>query len=296
MAGEHDDIIYPSAVPFVLVHLSCIGRSGPVSPGRPSNLRGAVLAADLCDRSRVPPIFLAPRLLDQQDVSICPRLSCPDNRPEERPVVGGQAPAPSLAFRYRAGRAFAPTQRLPVQPCGWIFAGRHDTTDLVKVADFARYPELMWLHKYELLPPLLSVFSAFRRPGGPAWWSGFSGARCCSITRPSASIRSRMCAARKRYVTGDDSRNNWLLALFTMGEGWHNNHHAYQSSVRQGFRWWKSTPTYYILKALSCRHCLGPEDAVRCRCCATSSGSGVAGHQSRGRAAWPAVSAQKPRS
>jgi stearoyl-CoA desaturase (Delta-9 desaturase) len=52
-------------------------------------------------------------------------------------------------------------------------------------------------------------------------------------------------------VTGDDSRNNWLLALFTMGEGWHNNHHAYQSSVRQGFRWWEVDPTYYILKAMS---------------------------------------------
>jgi stearoyl-CoA desaturase (delta-9 desaturase) len=52
-------------------------------------------------------------------------------------------------------------------------------------------------------------------------------------------------------VTGDDSRNNWFLAIFTMGEGWHNNHHAYQSSVRQGFKWWEYDPTYYLLKALS---------------------------------------------
>jgi stearoyl-CoA desaturase (Delta-9 desaturase) len=58
-------------------------------------------------------------------------------------------------------------------------------------------------------------------------------------------------AGRRRYVTGDDSRNNWLLAILTMGEGWHNNHHAYQSSVRQGFRWWEYDPTFYILKALS---------------------------------------------
>ena len=54
-----------------------------------------------------------------------------------------------------------------------------------------------------------------------------------------------------RYVTGDDSRNNWLLAVFTMGEGWHNNHHAYQSSARQGFRWWEIDVTYYVLVALS---------------------------------------------
>jgi stearoyl-CoA desaturase (Delta-9 desaturase) len=55
---------------------------------------------------------------------------------------------------------------------------------------------------------------------------------------------------RKQYVTGDESRNNWLLALFTMGEGWHNNHHAYQSSARQGFRWWQLDMTYYILRVL----------------------------------------------
>ena len=54
-----------------------------------------------------------------------------------------------------------------------------------------------------------------------------------------------------RYVTGDDSRNNWLLAVFTMGEGWHNNHHAYQSSVRQGFRLWEIDATFCILKCLS---------------------------------------------
>jgi stearoyl-CoA desaturase (Delta-9 desaturase) len=57
---------------------------------------------------------------------------------------------------------------------------------------------------------------------------------------------------RRRYVTGDEPRNNWLLAVFTMGEGWHNNHHAYQSSVRQGFRWWEIDLTFYILKVLSC--------------------------------------------
>jgi stearoyl-CoA desaturase (delta-9 desaturase) len=56
---------------------------------------------------------------------------------------------------------------------------------------------------------------------------------------------------RKRYVTGDDSRNNWILALFTLGEGWHNNHHAYQSSARQGFHWWEIDVTFYVLKALS---------------------------------------------
>jgi stearoyl-CoA desaturase (delta-9 desaturase) len=55
----------------------------------------------------------------------------------------------------------------------------------------------------------------------------------------------------QRYVTGDDSRNNWLLAFATMGEGWHNNHHAYQRSTRQGFRWWEIDVTFYTLTVLS---------------------------------------------
>jgi stearoyl-CoA desaturase (delta-9 desaturase) len=55
----------------------------------------------------------------------------------------------------------------------------------------------------------------------------------------------------KRYVTGDDSRNNLFLAVITMGEGWHNNHHAYQGSVRQGFKWWEIDPTFYLLRAMS---------------------------------------------
>src|SRR5690606_28939200 len=55
----------------------------------------------------------------------------------------------------------------------------------------------------------------------------------------------------QRYLTGDDSRNNFWLALITLGEGWHNNHHHYQSSTRQGFRWWEIDLSYYALKVMS---------------------------------------------
>ncbi len=54
----------------------------------------------------------------------------------------------------------------------------------------------------------------------------------------------------QRYDTGDDSRNNWLLALLTLGEGWHNNHHHYMASTRQGFFWWEIDVTYYVLRGL----------------------------------------------
>jgi stearoyl-CoA desaturase (delta-9 desaturase) len=55
----------------------------------------------------------------------------------------------------------------------------------------------------------------------------------------------------QRYVTTDNSRNNLLLALITMGEGWHNNHHYYQRATNQGFFWWEVDATFYVLKALS---------------------------------------------
>ena len=55
----------------------------------------------------------------------------------------------------------------------------------------------------------------------------------------------------RRFATPDESRNNFLLALVTLGEGWHNNHHHFMSSVRQGIRWWEIDITYYVLVMLS---------------------------------------------
>ena len=135
---------------------------------------------------------------------------------------------------------------------GWIFARRHDTFDMVKVADFAKYPELMWLHRHERWPAYALAVAVLpdrrlERAGRRLLLEHralvFHGTFCINSL---AHVRGR-----KRYVTGDDSRNNWLLAIFTMGEGWHNNHHACQSSVRQGFRWWEYDPTFYLLKLLS---------------------------------------------
>ncbi|MGA7808026.1 acyl-CoA desaturase [Bradyrhizobium sp.] len=134
---------------------------------------------------------------------------------------------------------------------GWIFARQHDGTDLLKVADLASYPELIWLHKLELAPAILTAVVCALIAG----WSGLVvGFLWSTVVLYHATFCINSLAhvhGRKRYVTGDDSRNNWLLALFTMGEGWHNNHHAYQSSVRQGFRWWELDPTFYILTILS---------------------------------------------
>jgi stearoyl-CoA desaturase (delta-9 desaturase) len=134
---------------------------------------------------------------------------------------------------------------------GWIFDRKHDQADLSKVADLTRWPELMWLKKLELLPAVVLAVLCFLVAG----WSGLVvGFLWSTVLVYHATFCINSLAhvhGTKRYVTGDDSRNNWLLAILTLGEGWHNNHHAYQSSVRQGFRWWEIDPAYYVLKAMS---------------------------------------------
>ena len=134
---------------------------------------------------------------------------------------------------------------------GWIFARQHDVADLTKVADLVRYPELFWLHKFETAPALLLGGLCFLLAGWPGlvvgfFWSTVLVYHATFCINSLAHVRGS-----KRYVTGDDSRNNLPLALLTMGEGWHNNHHAYQSSARQGFRWWEIDLTWYILKLLA---------------------------------------------
>ena len=134
---------------------------------------------------------------------------------------------------------------------GWIFTPRHGATDYDAIADFARYPELVWLDRHPYLPAGLLGLLAWLIAGWPGLVVGFCWSTVLLWHATFAINSVAHVAGRVRYVTGDDSRNNWFLAILTMGEGWHNNHHAYQSSVRQGFRWWEYDPTFYALTFLS---------------------------------------------
>jgi stearoyl-CoA desaturase (delta-9 desaturase) len=134
---------------------------------------------------------------------------------------------------------------------GWIFARRQNSLDLTRIADFARFPELMWLHRFELMPAVVLAVICYLLAGWSGLVVGFFWSTVLVFHATFCINSLAHVHGRKRYVTGDDSRNNWFLALFTMGEGWHNNHHAYQSSVRQGFKWWEYDLTYYVLKLLA---------------------------------------------
>jgi stearoyl-CoA desaturase (Delta-9 desaturase) len=135
---------------------------------------------------------------------------------------------------------------------GWIFDTRHadDMFDPESVKDLTRYPELMLLHRFEQLPAVVAALVCLAIGGWPGLVVGFFWSTVAVYHGTFAINSLAHVHGSKRYVTGDESRNNPWLAVVTLGEGWHNNHHAYQYSARQGFRWWELDPTYYLLRAL----------------------------------------------
>ncbi len=134
---------------------------------------------------------------------------------------------------------------------GWIFVRGQTKTDVSVVPDLAKFPELMRLDRHPYVPATALGVLVWLLAGWPGLIVGFFWSTVLLYHGTFAINSLAHVHGNQRYVTGDDSRNNWWLALITLGEGWHNNHHAYQSSTRQGFRWWEIDITYYGLKLLS---------------------------------------------
>lgn len=134
---------------------------------------------------------------------------------------------------------------------GWIVSEKFETPDLDKVKDLTKYPELVWLHNNFLVPVVSYAALMFLLFGwqGLLWGFFISTALLYHGTFTINSLSH--VYGSQRYETGDASRNNFLLALITMGEGWHNNHHYYQSTANQGFFWYEIDMSYMILKVLS---------------------------------------------
>jgi len=134
---------------------------------------------------------------------------------------------------------------------GWILSNEHDDYDPKKIADMARYPELRWLDRYHWVPTVLFAVGTFFLGGVGAFVWGYVVSTVllyhCTFTINSLAH----IFGSRRFDTPDGSRNNWLLALITFGEGWHNNHHYSMNSCKQGLRWWEIDITYGVLKFLS---------------------------------------------
>ena len=146
---------------------------------------------------------------------------------------------------------------------GWFACAKNFRTDYSRVRDFAKFPELVFLNRFDSLVPaalavglfgtgcLLERFAPGLGTNGLQLlvWGFFISTTAlfhftCSINSLAHII------GRKRFATHDESRNSLLLALVTLGEGWHNNHHHYMNSARQGFFWWEIDVTFYALKVL----------------------------------------------
>ena len=147
---------------------------------------------------------------------------------------------------------------------GWFMSPRGFLTEHSSIPDLMKYPELRWLDRYDLLVPvvlaaalfvlgkILAVYAPGLHTNGAQLlvWGFFISTVVlfhCTVTINSLAHRW----GTRRFATRDNSRNNWLLAIITFGEGWHNNHHHFPGSARQGFRWWEYDVTYYALRAMA---------------------------------------------
>ena len=145
---------------------------------------------------------------------------------------------------------------------GWVLDSRYYQPDMSQIKDFTKYPELCFLNKFDLLAPVVFGFTIFGLgillesifPGVTRWQIFVWGFLVSTIALYHGTFCINSLAhviGNRRFETTDHSKNSMILALITLGEGWHNNHHRYPGSERQGFYWWEIDISHYILKGLS---------------------------------------------
>ena len=148
---------------------------------------------------------------------------------------------------------------------GWISAKANFRTDMKLVPDLAKFPELVFLDRFDTMIPFALAMGCLGLGWGlDAFWPElgtgplqmFIWGFCIStvaVAHGTFTVNSLThLIGRQVYPSKDTSKNSLIIALITLGEGWHNNHHYYQSCVRQGFRWWQIDITYYMLWMMSC--------------------------------------------
>ena len=134
---------------------------------------------------------------------------------------------------------------------GWVLSNDFDEYDPEAVRDLRRYPELVWLDRHHWVPTAVFGAAVAVIGGWPAFVWGYVVSTVVLYHCTFAINSLAHLFGSRRFETHDESRNNWWLAIITLGEGWHNNHHYSPGSCRQGQRWWELDITYLVLKALS---------------------------------------------
>ena len=248
----HDDIVYPATIPFILVHLACFGviwtGVTPLAAWMAVGLYFVRMWAVTAGYHR----YFSHRSYKTSRVFQF-LLALLGQTSAQRGVIW-------WAAVHRHHHLHSDTPEDVHSPrhmgflhshVGWIFRPKRRQADYSTVQDLTRYAELVWLDRHPYLPAAALAVLTFVIGGWPGLVVGFFIStvvlyHCVFFINSLAHV-----VGKQRYVTGDDSKNNWWLALITLGEGWHNNHHHYQSATAQGWRWYEIDVSYYVLKAMS---------------------------------------------
>jgi stearoyl-CoA desaturase (delta-9 desaturase) len=137
---------------------------------------------------------------------------------------------------------------------GWFLNDtRHDHLEATNpvIRDFSKVPEIAWLEKFYIVPPVLLALSMYLF-GGLRWLAWGFCLPTMTLAHATFAINTvNHLWGSRRFETVDESRNNPVTALFAAGEGWHNNHHRYQRAARNGFYWWEIDVTWYVIRAMA---------------------------------------------
>ena len=248
----HDDIIHPERIPFLLVHLVCIAAIWTGVPAEALVICVALYVVRMFAVTAGYHRYFSHRSFRTSRVGQYV-LAWVAQSSAQRGILW-------WAAKHRHHHRHSDSELDVHSPrhrgfwyahLGWIFQPELSKTDYDGIRDLARYPELVWLDRHPHLPAAVLGVATWLVAG----WSGLVvGFFWSTVLLYHGTFFINSLAhvyGNQRYVTGDDSRNNWWLALITLGEGWHNNHHAYMAAARQGFRWWEIDVTYYVLKVFS---------------------------------------------
>ena len=147
---------------------------------------------------------------------------------------------------------------------GWFLSRANFSTQFDRVKELAKFPELRFIDRFDVLIPVIFALSIFGlgvllenvapQLHTNGWQLLVWGFVISTVVLYHATFSVNSLAhvwGKRRYATRDHSRNNFIIALFTLGEGWHNNHHHYPGSASQGFYWWEIDLTYYGLRVLA---------------------------------------------
>jgi stearoyl-CoA desaturase (delta-9 desaturase) len=248
----HDDIIYPGAIPFLIIHLSCFAA---IWTG--VTLKAVMICVVLYWVRMVAVTGGFHRYFSHRSYKTSRLgqflIAALAQTSAQRGVIW-------WAAMHRHHHLHSDDELDPHSPrqrgflyshVGWIFSAAAERPDYESVADLTQYPELVWLDKHNYVTAVIMAVGVWLFAGWSGlvvgfFWSTMLVWHCTFFINSLAHVYGS-----QRYLTGDDSRNNWWLAVITCGEGWHNNHHAYQSSTRQSFRWYQWDLTYYVLKVAS---------------------------------------------